>query len=115
MEEIGSGQECKNGGAAIHYALVLSLVRHRLRGNLTLKRVGCAERQRVTTNPFTDMTKERQQRDERGKPYDSKGEFILLSILGVFVIIAIAGMTVIDYYGTQRMGDSSRIHDAANR
>jgi flagellar basal body-associated protein FliL len=60
------------------------------------------------------MAREQPQKQEQEKT-SAKGEFIVLAILGVFVVIAIIGMMVIDYYGTQRMGDPTRIHNAADR
>ena len=61
------------------------------------------------------MNKEQRPADEAKKSSGAKGEFIVISILAVFVVVAIIGMMVIDHYGTQRMGDPARVQDAADR
>jgi hypothetical protein len=45
----------------------------------------------------------------------AKGEFRLLIILAVFVVVSIVGMMVIDHYGTARMGNPMKLQDAADR
>lgn len=61
------------------------------------------------------MTQEKPPNDEPPKTNDSKGEFILIGVLAVFVVFAIIGMMVIDHYGTKAMGDPTHIRDAADR
>lgn len=61
------------------------------------------------------MNKEQGPADAAKKSSGAKGEFILIAILAIFVVVAIIGMMIIDHYGTQRMGDPARIHDAADR
>ena len=61
------------------------------------------------------MNKEHGPADASKKSSGAKGEFIVIAVLAVFVVVAIIGMVVIDHYGTQRMGDPVRIRDAADR
>lgn len=56
-----------------------------------------------------------QSNDEDGTPASPKGEFLLLAILGVFVVVAMIGMVVIDYYGAPRPEQAARIRNAADR
>lgn len=53
--------------------------------------------------------------DKATKDARAKGEFRLLIILAVFVVASIAGMMVIDHYGTARMGNPVKLQDAADR
>lgn len=53
--------------------------------------------------------------DESPGTQDTRGEFIIIAILAVFVVFAIIGMTVIDYYGTQATADPMRAPSAAGR
>lgn len=53
--------------------------------------------------------------DDQGSPANPKGERVLLAILAVFVILAMAGMMVIDHYGAPRPEQAARVHDAAGR
>lgn len=61
------------------------------------------------------MTKPDKPSDDQGSPSSPKGEFILLGVLAVFVIVAMIGMAVIDYYGAPRPEQAARLHNAADR
>lgn len=45
----------------------------------------------------------------------ARGEFRLFVILAVFVVASIAGMLIIDHYGTARMGNPASVKDATDR
>lgn len=61
------------------------------------------------------MSQEDPNQEDPPGTQDTRGEFILIAVLAVFVVCAIIGMSVIDYYGTRAMGDPARIRDAADR
>jgi hypothetical protein len=54
-----------------------------------------------------------------GKPLRKKrkinNELLLFVIFVVFVVVAIGGMMALNAYGEKRMGDGSKIHDAADK
>lgn len=56
-----------------------------------------------------------QREDKATRDARAKGEFRLLIILAVFVVASIAGMLIIDHYGTARMGNPASVQDAADR
>jgi flagellar basal body-associated protein FliL len=53
------------------------------------------------------------------KPQQEKrktnSEFLLFVIFVVFVVVAVGGMMALNAYGEKRMGDASKIHDAADK
>lgn len=56
-----------------------------------------------------------QREDKATKEARAKGEMRLLIIMAVFVVASIAGMLIIDHYGTARMGSAAHLKDAADR